>query len=74
MVDVPSWSQVPLTHEVFAVVPPGQYVPAGQLAHCVLLDAVPAAVCSVPAAQMECDAQLFWFVALVNVPGPHAAH
>ncbi len=74
VVDVPSWSQVPLPHEVFAVAPPGQKVPAGQLAHCVLLVAVPAEVCSVPAEQVECESHPFWFVELVNVPAPHAVH
>ena len=68
-----SLSQLPLAHAVLGVVPPGQKVPAGQATQLVSLDAVPAAVCSVPAAQLDQGVQLAAFDVDVK-PLVHAEH
>ena len=56
---LPSLSQVPSPQAVAGLVPPAQYWPAAQAWHTAALVEVPAAVCSVPAAQLpwswHCD-------------------
>ena len=56
---LPSLSQVPSPQAVAGLVPPAQYWPATQAWHTAALVDVPAAVCTVPAAQLpwsrHCD-------------------
>jgi hypothetical protein len=52
--ELPSWSHSLAPHAAFAVAPPAQYVPASHATHVGGVVAVPATVCSVPAAHAPC--------------------
>jgi hypothetical protein len=71
---LPSSSQVPSPHAVAGLVPPAQYCPAMQGSHRVALVEVPAAVCTVPAAQLPWSRHCDWLLPLEYCPSGHAVH
>ena len=58
----------------FGAVPPAQWVPDSHGSHTGGEDAVPAAVCTVPAAHAPAGRHASWFGALEYVPSAHGAH